>query len=58
MIPPVIEIVLPKNEMIKADHFPQGIWLEVIKDVVMKNNLPSIIMSRTDSSFLEKTYGA
>ena len=34
------ELVLPKSEMIKA--------------VIMKNNLPSIIMSRTDSAFLEK----
>ncbi len=49
------EIVLPKNEMIKADHFRKGDMVRgVIKDVVMKNNLPSIIMSRTDSSFLEK----
>lgn len=49
------ELVLPKSEMIKADHFRKGDMVRgVIKDVVMKNNLPSIIMSRTDSSFLEK----
>jgi transcription termination/antitermination protein NusA len=49
------EIVLPKSEMIKADHFRKGDMVRgVIKDVVMKNNLPSIVMSRTDSSFLEK----
>ncbi len=49
------ELILPKSEMIKADHFRKGDMVRgVIKDVVMKNNLPSIIMSRTDSSFLEK----
>lgn len=49
------ELVLPKGEMIKADHFRKGDMVRgVIKDVVMKNNLPSIIISRTDNAFLEK----
>jgi len=49
------ELVLPKGEMIKADHFRKGDMVRgVIKDVIMKNNLPSIIISRTDNAFLEK----
>lgn len=49
------EIILPRNEMIKADYFRKGdVVRGVIKDVEMKNNNPVVIMSRTDERFLEK----
>ncbi len=49
------ELILPRNEMIKGDFFRKGDMIKaVIRDVEMKNNSPVIIISRTDSSFLEK----
>lgn len=49
------ELVLPRNEMIKGDFFRKGDMVRgVIKKVEMKNNNPVVIVSRTDSKFLEK----
>lgn len=49
------ELVIPRNEMIRADFFRKGdIVKGVIKSVDMKNNNPVVIVSRTDSKFLEK----
>jgi len=49
------ELIMPRNEMIKGDFFRKGDMIKaVIKDVEMKNNSPIIIISRTDSTFLEK----
>ncbi|HQU57705.1 MAG TPA: transcription termination factor NusA [Saprospiraceae bacterium] len=49
------ELVLPRSEMIKGDFFRKGDMVRgVIKKVEMRNNNPVVIMSRTDSLFLEK----
>lgn len=49
------EIILPRNEMIRGDFLRKGDMVKgVIKKVEMKNNNPMVIMSRTDSRFLEK----
>jgi transcription termination/antitermination protein NusA len=49
------ELVLPRNEMIKADYLRKGDMVRgVIRKVEMKNNNPVVIVSRTDSTFLEK----
>ena len=49
------ELVMPRNEMIKGDFFRKGDMVRgVIRKVEMKNNNPVVIMSRTDSVFLEK----
>lgn len=49
------ELLLPRQEMIKGDFFRKGDMVRgVIKRVEMKNNAPQIIISRTDSLFLEK----
>jgi len=49
------ELILPRNEMIKGDFFRKGDMVRaVIKKVEMKNNNPVVIISRTDSRFLEK----
>jgi len=49
------ELVLPRNEMIKGDFFRKGDMVRgVIRKVEMKNNNPVVIVSRTDSMFLEK----
>jgi len=49
------ELILPRNEMIKGDFFRKGDMIKaVIRYVEMKNNNPVIIVSRTDSKFLEK----
>lgn len=49
------ELVLPRNEMIKGDYFRKGDMVKgVIRRVEMKNNNPVVILSRTDSAFLEK----
>jgi N utilization substance protein A len=49
------ELILPRSEMIKGDFFRKGDMVRaVIKSVEMRNNSPVIIMSRTDSKFLEK----
>ena len=49
------ELVLPKSEMIRGDYFRKGdIVKGIIKSVEMRNNNPVVIVSRTDSGFLEK----
>ncbi len=49
------EVVLPRQEMIRGDYFRKGdIVRGIIKRVDMRNNNPMVVMSRTDSSFLEK----
>ena len=49
------ELVLPRQEMIRGDYLRKGDMIRgVVKKVEMKNNTPVIIMSRTDSTFLEK----
>ena len=49
------ELILPRNEMIKGDFFRKGDMIRgVIKKVEMRNNNPVVIVSRTDTQFLEK----
>ena len=49
------ELILPRNEMIRGDFFRKGDMVKgVIKRVDMKNNNPIVVVSRTDSQFLEK----
>lgn len=49
------ELILPRSEMIKGDFFRKGDMVRaVIRSVEMRNNSPVIILSRTDSVFLEK----
>jgi len=49
------ELILPRNEAIRADFFRKGDMVKgVIKRVEMRNNNPAVIISRTDSLFLEK----
>lgn len=51
------ELLLPKNEMIPADHYKKG---DTIKAVVLKvemyNGSPRIILSRTSGVFLERLF--
>jgi N utilization substance protein A len=49
------ELLLPRTELIKGDFFRKGDMIKaIIKTVEMRNNLPVIIISRTDNKFLEK----
>ena len=49
------ELILPRTEMIKGDYFRKGDMVRgIIKEVEMRNNNPIVIVSRTDTSFLEK----
>lgn len=49
------ELILPRNEAIKGDFFRKGDMIKgIIRKVEMKNNSPIIIVSRTDTTFLEK----
>lgn len=49
------EIVLPRLEMIKGDFYRKGdVVRGIVKKVEMRNNVPFIMLSRTDPSFLEK----
>ncbi|MDQ3143144.1 MAG: transcription termination factor NusA [Bacteroidota bacterium] len=49
------ELILPRTEMIKADHFRKGdIVRAVIKKVELKNSLPLITLSRTEPAFLQR----
>jgi N utilization substance protein A len=49
------EIILPRTEMIRADYYRKGDVLKgIIKRVEMRNNVPYIMLSRTDSDFLAK----
>lgn len=49
------ELIMPRNEMIRGDFFRKGDLVRgVIRKVEMKNSNPVVIVSRTDSVFLEK----
>jgi len=49
------ELVLPRNEMIRADFLRKGDMIKgVIKEVEMRNNNPVVVMSRTHPNFLAK----
>lgn len=49
------ELLLPRSEMIKGDFYRKGeVVRAVIRRVDMKNNNPVVVLSRTDSVFLEK----
>jgi len=49
------ELILPKGEAIRGDHYRKGDMVRcVIKRVDMRNNRPVIIVSRTANEFLEK----
>jgi len=49
------ELIMPRNEMIRGDFYRKGDMVKgVIRKVEMKNNNPVVIVSRTDSTFLEK----
>ena len=51
------ELVLPKSEQIPSDYFRKGDSVKaVVAKVEMKNNTPSIILSRTASVFLERLF--
>lgn len=54
-----IELVLPKSEQIPTDFYRKGDTIRaVVSKVEMKNNTPSIILSRTSSAFLERLFEA
>ena len=49
------ELLLPRTEMIKADHYRKGdIVRSVIRKVELRNGNPVIMLSRTDPSFLQR----
>ena len=49
------ELILPRTETIRGDHFRKGdIVRAVIKKVELKNNQPFISLSRTDPAFLQR----
>ncbi len=49
------ELLLPRSEQIPQDYFKKGEPIRaVVKKVELKNNTPTIILSRTHSSFLAK----
>lgn len=49
------ELILPKTETIRGDHFRKGdIVRSVIKQVELRNNQPLITLSRTEPSFLQR----
>ena len=51
------ELILPKTEQIPSDYFKKGDTVRaVIKEVEMRNNNPVVILSRTDSRFLERLF--
>jgi N utilization substance protein A len=52
-----IELTLPKTEQIPTDFYRKGDSIRaVVSKVEMKNNVPSIIISRTSSVFLERLF--
>ncbi len=52
-----IELVLPKSEQIPADFFHKGDTVRaVVLKVEMRNNDPSIVLSRTSPVFLERLF--
>jgi N utilization substance protein A len=49
------ELVLPRTEMIRGDYYRKGDVVKgIIKRVEMRNNVPFIMVSRTDPDFLAK----
>ncbi|MFZ4633688.1 MAG: transcription termination factor NusA [Saprospiraceae bacterium] len=49
------ELVLPRTEMIKGDYYRKGDMVRgIIRRVEMRNNMPYIMLSRTDPQFLAK----
>lgn len=49
------ELVLPRTEMIRGDYYRKGdVVRAVIKKVEMRNNTPYVMLSRTDSVFLQR----
>jgi N utilization substance protein A len=51
------ELVLPKNEQIPSDFFRKGDNVRaVVAKVEMRNNNPTIILSRTSTLFLERLF--
>lgn len=52
-----IELTLPKTEQIPTDFYRKGDSIRaVVSRVEMKNNVPSIIISRTSTMFLERLF--
>ncbi len=52
-----IELVLPKSEQIPIDFYRKGDTIRaVVSKVEMKNNTPTIILSRTSPIFLERLF--
>lgn len=51
------ELVLPKSEQIPSDYFRKGDNVKaVVARVEMKNNTPSVVLSRTANVFLERLF--
>jgi transcription termination/antitermination protein NusA len=51
------ELVLPKTEQIPSDYFKKGDTVRaVIKEVEMLNNNPRVVLSRTDTRFIERLF--
>lgn len=49
------EVILPRTEMIRGDYYRKGDVVKgIIKRVEMRNNVPFIMLSRTDPDFLAK----
>ena len=54
-----IELLLPKSEQIPSDYYRKGDNIRaVVSKVDMRNNSPVIIISRTDTVFLERLFEA
>jgi len=52
-----IELVLPRSEQIPGDHYRKGDSIRaVVHRVDLKNNQPTIILSRTSPIFLERLF--
>ncbi|MFT4681016.1 MAG: N utilization substance protein A [Granulosicoccus sp.] len=51
------ELIMPKTEQIPSDYFKKGDNVRaVIKEVDMRNNSPVVIVSRSDTKFLERLF--
>ena len=51
------ELIMPKSEQIRSDYFRKGESVRgIIKTVELRGNKPVIILSRTDTRFLEKLF--
>jgi transcription termination/antitermination protein NusA len=51
------ELILPKDQQIPSDHYKKGDTIRsVVYKVDLRNNSPSIILSRTAPEFLEKLF--